>query len=85
MDQTGQTITERVVGAVAAKRGTDPLELPPLYETIDPDTLGTFVDALTDATATFRYAGTRVVVAADGGVDVTAAAEAEPPRARTDK
>jgi len=34
-----QPITEAVINAVAAVSGTDPLELPPLYEAIDPDAL----------------------------------------------
>ncbi len=32
-------ITEVVIDALAAVSGTDPLELPPLYEAVDPDAL----------------------------------------------
>ena len=34
-----QPITEVIIDALAAVSGTDPLELPPLYEAIDPDAL----------------------------------------------
>ncbi len=34
-----QPITEVIIDAVAAVSGTDPLELPPLYEAVDPDAL----------------------------------------------
>ena len=34
-----QPITEVIIDAVATVSGTEPLELPPLYEAIDPDAL----------------------------------------------
>ena len=34
-----------VINAVSAVTGTDPVELPPLYETIDPDALNSLFEA----------------------------------------
>lgn len=34
-----QPITEVIIDALAAVSGTEPLDLPPLYEAIDPDVL----------------------------------------------
>lgn len=64
--------SERVVREVAAKTGTDPLALPPLYEAIDPDAL----DALFTSSdgnslqVEFEYAGRHVVVDGSGQVGV---------------
>ena len=39
-DATGtRSITEAVIDALAAVSGRDPLDLPPLYESVDPDAL----------------------------------------------
>jgi len=37
--QQQQPITETVIDAIATVSGTDPLDLPPLYEAVDPDAL----------------------------------------------
>ena len=50
-----------VVTAVAARRGVDPLELPPLYDWVDPEAL----DALFDST-TVRGRGHRFEFTYDG-------------------
>lgn len=65
-----------VVTAVAARRGVEPTELPPLYEWVDPDAL----DALFEPTTTggprrgrlsFTYDGHEVVLECDDGVAIT--------------
>lgn len=38
-----ESITEVVIDAVAAVSGRDPLDLPPLYEAVDPDALDLIV------------------------------------------
>lgn len=72
---TGSTISEVLVRAVADLAGTDPLELDPLYETIDPDTLDEFVgtDELPDVagTITFTFEGYEVTVHASGLLEIT--------------
>lgn len=65
-----------VVREVAAIRGVDPLELPPMGEQIDLDALDRmFVDRPEGAnqvrgTLTFTYAGCDVQVSADGTIEV---------------
>lgn len=68
MSPRGQTVTERVIRAVANGTGTDPLELPPLAATIDPDALNALIRTLSDGEVSFRYAGCAVTV--DGSGDV---------------
>lgn len=62
----GEQPSEAVVAAVAIATDSDPLSLPPLYETIDPDAL----DSLSGGggrgiVVSFRFAGYDVIV--DGG------------------
>lgn len=65
-----EDVTIAIVTAVADRRGVEPIELPPLYEWIDPDSLA----ALFAPTRTggprrgrieFVYDGHRIVVAVD--------------------
>jgi hypothetical protein len=62
--------TSVVVEAVAARRGVDPTELPPLHDAVD----GAVLDAVDGADpdsgqrVTFDYAGYRVTYGADGVV-----------------
>lgn len=78
-------VSERVIEAVAAAADTDPAELDPLYEVVDPDALDAlFDDPSPDAPRTtgqviLRVAGRRVVVDADGSVEVAAAGGETPP------
>lgn len=62
----------RVVDALAAATDTDPLELAPLYEVVDPEALDRLFDA--DATGRarvqFEYDGHAVEVRGDGTVAV---------------
>lgn len=71
------TASERVVEAVAARKGVDPVDLDvPLFEVVDPDMLDVLVrtaDEGTDRSSVrveFTYEGLDVTVAADGSVDV---------------
>jgi len=74
---TDQRISTQIIEAVAETTGVDPLELPPLYETIDPETLNALV---TDSEfgqsgslniVRFAYAGYMVAVYGDQTVEVT--------------
>ena len=72
-----EAVSREVVESVAAARDTDPLDLPPLYEVVDPDALNRLFDY--DQTTTpapacvrFRMADCNVVVHRDGTVEVTA-------------
>ena len=65
-----ESVSETIVSAVAAHTGSDPLDLAPLYQAVDPDAL----DALfaTDDPmrspdrVSFTYCGCEVVVSAEG-------------------
>ena len=65
-----EALSDRVVQAAATARSTDPLELPPLYDAIDPDALGTIVDGMADGEVVFSYGGCEITVTADGAVSV---------------
>lgn len=62
------TPSERVVRVVADETGVDPLDLPPLYDTIDTDALNAAVDGLESGSVRFDYAGLSVTVGGDGSV-----------------
>lgn len=60
-----------VVEAVAAADDASVLELPPLFDAVDPDALNAvFVDRGANGYAQFRYAGHVVTVRADGTVEL---------------
>lgn len=75
-----ETVSERVITAVSEATGTDPLELEPLYNVVDPDALNAIFsrDGSTDTELQFTMAGCEVVVRGEGNVVVT------PPAERTD-
>lgn len=59
-----------VVEAVAETTGTDPLELPPLYDAIDPDALDVLVADGGQSHVEFAYDGHEIAVHEDGAVAV---------------
>ena len=68
-----------VVSAVADVEQTAPVELPPLYDAIDPEVLNTLFTARSDAgldQVTFQYAGYTIVIQKSGEVQVRSAATA---------
>lgn len=71
MTAMSSPITERLIEQVAETTGTDPLELPSLYETIDPDALNTAVATMTGGSISFRYAGHDVTVYSTGRIALT--------------
>ena len=70
--ESAPTPLHAVVSAVAEAEDVDPVELPPLYNAIDPDALNALVtsDSSTVSTVTFQYAGYAVVVRGEGKVEV---------------
>ena len=70
MSLSGDTIPGRIVRRVATATDSDPLELPPLYEAIDPDTLDSLVEGMADGELSFAYAGYQVSVDSVGTVSV---------------
>lgn len=71
-----EPISYTVVMALAAVRGTDPTELPPLYDSIDVDALDELFapspadDADGDGSITFTHADHEVVIYADGWITI---------------
>ncbi|TKR26201.1 HalOD1 output domain-containing protein [Natronomonas salsuginis] len=76
--------SEVVVDAVATAAGVDPLDLPPLYEFVDPDALNNLFDnhgGDTNALLSFTIDTWNVFVRADGKIrvcDVTRPTDPEP-------
>ncbi|WP_436345552.1 HalOD1 output domain-containing protein [Natronorubrum sp. FCH18a] len=65
-----------VVSAVAEVEGADPVELPPLYEAIDPEALNDLLTSRPEpVTVSFQYAGYDVDVRGSGKVVVQASYE----------
>lgn len=62
--------SERVVQTVAETKASDPLELPPLFESVDSDALDAFVREVEHGSVTFRYAGRSVTVDSDGSIGI---------------
>lgn len=66
--------SETVVGRIAKYEDTDPAELSPLFDVIDPDALDAFIDGAgernTSAQIQFSYHGYTVTVTGDGSVHV---------------
>ncbi|WP_337652328.1 HalOD1 output domain-containing protein [Halomontanus rarus] len=68
-----------VVSAVAEAEGTDPVELPPLYEAIDSEALNDLFTGRAKSTVgkvTFQYAGYDVTVNGNGEVQARSTNEA---------
>ena len=67
-DPEETTATEAILGAIAEVNNTSPLEFPPLYESIDADTLDRVVEYGPDATIQFTYNGYHVTVQGSGHI-----------------
>jgi hypothetical protein len=60
--------SQKLSTRVAAKVDCNVVELPPLYNTIDPDKLDTIVESMTNGAVSFRYTGHEITVSSDGSV-----------------
>ncbi|WP_227356209.1 HalOD1 output domain-containing protein [Haladaptatus salinisoli] len=78
MDET--VMSERVITAVAATKDTNPIDLDPLYEVIEPDALNDLYKrdelgrAISPERVEFTYCGCRVVIEGENPVTVSATA-----------
>ncbi|MFC6865476.1 HalOD1 output domain-containing protein [Halomicroarcula sp. GCM10025817] len=65
--------SDRVVQTVAVLTDTDPVDLPALYDAVDPEALNQLVspEAATHLNICFTYAGTEVYFGEDGDLEVT--------------
>lgn len=66
-----ESVTENVLESVADYTNTDPVDLPLLYESINPDALETIIRDLDEGQVSFSYADLCVTVQSDGTVNVT--------------
>lgn len=64
------SISTRVVEAVAEYSGTATLDLPPLYDSIDPDALERIIPGMTEGEVSFVYADQHVTVDSLGTITV---------------
>ncbi|WP_436926701.1 HalOD1 output domain-containing protein [Halosimplex amylolyticum] len=62
MERMGETVSIRAIQKVADESNCDQVDLPPLYESIEPDALNTLVDGMSDGEVSFSYAGREVTV-----------------------
>lgn len=70
MTRRGHTVSERVIQRVVSETDTDPVELPPLFNTVDPDALNAIIETLSEGEISFDYVGYTVTVDADGNVRI---------------
>lgn len=71
MPINSKTVPMRVVQSVAAYSDTDPLDLPPLYNAVDPDALEVTIQTMSEGKIEFQYAGHSVTVNQEGIVEVS--------------
>lgn len=72
LDVAHDSLSLRIIDALADATDTDPLELDPLYDVVDPEALDRFLEAdpTGEATVQFSYHGHSVAVRSDGAVAV---------------
>ena len=74
---SGETPSIEIIEQVASLEETDPVALPPLYDTVDPEALDSLFHSSTsggaraESTVRFTYCGYDVRVGADGDVVVS--------------
>lgn len=71
MPQMSQTMSREVMETAARESNTDVLDLPPLYDSLDPDALNTLIRSMSDGQVLFTYAGQRITVNSRGEVETT--------------
>lgn len=63
-------LSTRIVDKVAEAENTDPVDLAPLYESIDPDALDALFQNGQNGSVTFEYENRRIIARADGDVTI---------------
>lgn len=64
------SVSTRVVKAVAEYSETDVFDLPPLYDSIDPDALERIIPSMTQGTVSIVYADQRITIDSHGTITV---------------
>lgn len=62
--------SELVIDTLAEKTESDPTDLPPLYEAIDPDALNELFCGREDGAVTFRYCGYEITISSTGEIAI---------------
>ncbi|MFC6614693.1 HalOD1 output domain-containing protein [Halopenitus salinus] len=70
MPRTNRSVSERVIRRVAETTDRDVLDLPVLYDAVDPDALNAVVESMSDGEVAFQYAGHEVTVDGDGRIEL---------------
>lgn len=77
-----RSLSTAVIEAVSERAGEAPSGLPPLYETVDPDALDCLFEPVSTGiprqggVVEFPYAGYRVRISSDGGIDIEVSSRA---------
>lgn len=69
-------VTERILNAVAYREQCDVVDLPPLYEAVDPEALQQVVEDEAVAQIQFTYCGYQITAEQNGQIHITAEATA---------
>lgn len=66
------SVTQEIIKAVSRELDVDPLDLPPIYQAIDPDALERVLDSneTTTLQVRFHYEGCEIIVTGQGAVTV---------------
>lgn len=65
-----EQLSQTIIGALAKRKGTDPENLTPLYESVDPDALDNIFSGERQGKIIFEHTGFRIIVYRDGEVDI---------------
>lgn len=71
MSESTNHVAERVIQRVSDASGRTALEIPPLYNAVDPEALERLVKTMSDGVVSFHYAGHEVTVDSDGEIQVS--------------
>lgn len=78
----GESVPDALITAVASFKQVDALELPPLYETVDPDAVETLIESQGDGTTRssgvtvfFNYGGCEVRLTSNGFITLAPTSE----------
>lgn len=71
MEGAERAISELVVEKVADVTGRDPLDLTPMYHSIDPDAVDALVESLSDGVIHFTYENLEIEISSSGEIALT--------------
>ncbi|MFT4882666.1 MAG: hypothetical protein ACI8U4_000160 [Natronomonas sp.] len=72
MDGAERSVSELVIQKVAEVTDRDPVDLPPLYHSVDPDAVDELVESLSNGTIQFKYANQEIKITSRGEIALTA-------------